>query len=71
MRNANSAALANFDDLPASAGVRLPVVATIFGVSPATVWRWSKKGVLPTPYRVGHVTLWNVQQLRECLAGAK
>jgi len=68
MKYADSAALRNFDTLPTSAGVRLPVAATLFGISPATVWRWSKTGVLPSPHRVNNVTFWNVGELRARLA---
>lgn len=38
------AALRNFDALPDSANVRLPVVAALFACSTVTVWRRVKKG---------------------------
>lgn len=68
LNSIDSAALHGFDLLPASAHVRLPVVAVLFGISPATVWRWSKSGLLPTPTRLSGVTFWQVGALRQCLA---
>lgn len=63
-------ALKNFDALPDSAEVRQPVVEALFGISAATVWRWSKKaGRLPKPHKRGpRVTTWNVGELRAVLA---
>jgi predicted DNA-binding transcriptional regulator AlpA len=61
-------ALSRFDELPGSAHVRLRVVAALFGVSTATVWRWSKSGTLPAPMHINGVTMWNVAALRERLA---
>ena len=60
-------ALQGFDDLPDSAGARLPVVAALFGVRPATVWRWSKKQIIPAPSKRGGVALWNVGELRRAM----
>ncbi len=57
--------LANFDDLPDSAHVRIPVVAALYGVGTATVWRWVKAGRLPKPLKVGpNTTAWRVGDLR-------
>lgn len=70
MKGPDLAALRDFDQLPASANVRLPVVAKLFSISPATVWRWSKSGHLPRPVRVGGVTFWNVGDLRQRLFAA-
>ena len=68
-RPADKAALEGFDQLPESANVRLPVVAALCGVSPVTVWRWSKSGRLPTPRRLSEgVTGWNVGELRQRMA---
>ncbi len=62
--------LANFDKLPDSAHVRLPIVAQLFSIGPATVWRWSKEGRLPAPKKLGPATTaWNVGELRRTLAG--
>ncbi len=69
LRSVDQNALAGFDQLPESANVRLPVVAALCGVSPVTVWRWSKSGRLPTPRRLSEgVTGWNVGDLRQALA---
>jgi len=38
-------ALANFDQLPNSAYVRLPVIMALYGVSAPTIWRGIKVGV--------------------------
>lgn len=63
-------ALRNFDALPDSAYVRLPVVCALYQVSPATVWRWSKKFSMPAPRRLGEgVSAWNVGELRKALRG--
>lgn len=61
---ANQSALRAFDALPDTANVRLPVVAALHGISTVTVWRWSKKGHLPAPVRIGGTTAWNVGALR-------
>lgn len=72
-RNADASALpaglANFDDLPRSAHVRLPVVAALLGASPATIWRWAKVGRIPAPKKLGlGITAWNVGDLRDARA---
>lgn len=60
------AALAQFDDLPNSAYVRIPVVSQLKGISEPTVWRWVKQGRLPAPEKIGpNTTAWNVGKLRE------
>lgn len=64
------AALKNFDDLPDSAFVRLPVVAGLHGISSATVWRYVRIGRLPAPVKIGpNTTAWRVGELRR-LQGA-
>lgn len=65
-----SKALRDFDSLPDSAHVRLPVVAALHGISTVTVWRWAKDGRLPAPIRRGGVTAWKVGDLRKALAQA-
>lgn len=61
-------ALANFDSLPDSAYVRLPVVCALFGYSDSTAWRRVKAGDLPSPEKLGpRVTAWNVGKLRQAL----
>jgi predicted DNA-binding transcriptional regulator AlpA len=62
-------ALRNFDSLPDSANVRLPVVAALYGCSPATIFRRVKSGHIPAPRKLSErVTAWNVGQLRQALA---
>lgn len=61
----NPVDLTNFDSLPASAHVRVPVVAALKGVSQPTIWRWVKAGNLPPPVKLGpNVTAWRVGDLR-------
>lgn len=63
-------ALRNFDALPDSAFVRLPVVSALFAFSPATVWRKVKARTIPAPRKLSEsVTAWNVGQLRKALNG--
>ena len=62
-------ALKNFDFLPDSANVRLPVVAALYGCSPVTIWRRVKSGHIPAPRKTSErVTAWNVGALRRALA---
>lgn len=57
--------LAQFDSLPDSAHVRLPVVRALHGISSPTVWRWVRSGVLPKPVKLGpRITAWCVGDLR-------
>lgn len=59
------ASLAQFDQLPNAAHVRLPVVAALKGISAPTVWRWVKAGRLPKPVKLGpNTTAWRVGDLR-------
>lgn len=63
-------ALTNFDALPDSANVRLPVVAALFACSRTTVWRRAKAKSIPAPKRLSEgVTAWNVGELRKALRG--
>ena len=71
MNRTDALALEGFDTLPDAANVRLPVVASLLGISPSTVRRWSKAGVLPKPSRVCNVTFWNVGALRAHIAAIK
>lgn len=62
-------ALQNFDQLPNSANVRLPVVMALYGISPATVWRNVKNGNIPKPHKLTvRTTAWNVGELRISLS---
>ena len=61
--------LRDFDQLPSSGFVRLPVVVSLFGVSPATVWRNVKNGNIPKPRKLtSRTTAWNVGELRKAIA---
>lgn len=64
MNSVNRFAIRDFDELPDAAYVRLPVVATLYSISSATVWRWCRSKRLPEPTRIGRVTLWRVGDLR-------
>lgn len=69
MLDIHAAALESFDRLPNSAHVRLPVVAALFGCSPATIWRRVAEGRLPKPKRFGpRMSAWSVAELRAALA---
>lgn len=69
MNNNIPAALRHFDELPDSANVRAPVVAALFDVSLATVWRYAKAGIIPPPQKISQrVTVWNVGELRRALS---
>jgi predicted DNA-binding transcriptional regulator AlpA len=70
MKQHNASSLTDFDTLPDSARVRLPVVAALFGVSAPTVWRWSRNGTIPSPIKVGGTTSWSVADLRRIKATA-
>lgn len=59
--------MSQFDSLPDSALVRLPVVKNLFSISSPTVWRWSKSGRLPAPIKISGITAWQVGSLRKTL----
>ena len=62
-------ALANFDHLPDSAHVRLPVVQALYACSPASIWRGIKAGRIPCGKKLSpRTTCWLVRDLREALA---
>ena len=61
--------LTYFDDLPASANVRLPTVLALFGCSAPTVYRMITRGQVPKPIKLGpRISVWNVDALRKSLA---
>ena len=63
------AELANFDQLPNSAHVRLPVVAGLYGSSTSNIWRNVRKGLIPQPVKLAtNTTAWNVGELRAAIA---
>ena len=62
-------ALANFDQLPDSAYIRLPVVKRLYGVSGATIWRNCRKSIIPRPVKLSErCTAWSVKAIRADLA---
>lgn len=65
---AHGSALENFPHLDNEAFVRLPVVTSLVGVGPASIWRWSKAGTFPKPIKVSpRVTVWRVGDVRNFL----
>jgi predicted DNA-binding transcriptional regulator AlpA len=63
-----SVALAIFNDLPDCGFVRLPVVAALFGVGPATIWRWVKSGRICAPRKIGpNTAAWTAGELRRSM----
>lgn len=64
-------ALKQFDDLPGSAFVRLPVVLGLKGCSRVTLWRQVKDGLWPAPHKIGaRMVAWRVSEVREALGVA-
>lgn len=64
-------ALKDFDQLPESANVRLPIVMRLYGISSASVWRGVKSGNIPKPRKLTpRTTAWLVADLRQALAKA-
>jgi predicted DNA-binding transcriptional regulator AlpA len=62
-------ALANFDRLPDSAYIRLPVMIGLFGVSAASIWRGVKNQSIPKPVKLTErTTAWSVGLVRQVLA---
>lgn len=61
-------ALANFNQLPDSAQVRLPVVKGLLGISSATVWRMVKANQLKSHKLTERTTTFNVGELRALLS---
>jgi predicted DNA-binding transcriptional regulator AlpA len=58
-------ALRNFDQLPDSAQVRLPVLKGLYACSDATIWRRVKDGSIPAPEKFSpRIASWNVGKLR-------
>ena len=62
-------ALYAFDEMPSSSYVRLPVVKALYGISSASVWRNSAKGLMPKPVKLSQrCSAWNVGLIRADLA---
>lgn len=68
--NSINLALQNFDQLPDSARVRIPVVKGICSCSSATIWRNVRNGTFPKPSKLTpRTTTWLVADLRKFLLG--
>ena len=69
LTNNLSPALTNFDAMPNSAFIRLPVIKALYGVSSATIWRGCRNGTIPKPSKLSErCTAWNVGLVRAALA---
>jgi predicted DNA-binding transcriptional regulator AlpA len=66
----NPASPLDFYELPPHAVVRVPVVASVCGVSVPTVWRWARENSrFPRGRKLGpRTTMWNVGEIRAFLA---
>jgi predicted DNA-binding transcriptional regulator AlpA len=63
------AELQNFDLLPDSAHVRMPVVRGLYGCSESAIWRNAKAGNIPSPIKLAErIVAWNVGELRKALS---
>ena len=71
MTNSINPVLRDFDQLPDSAQVRLPVVKALFGVSSATVWRMIQAKQLKAHRLTARTTTFNVGELRQALTISK
>ncbi len=69
--NPINSALQNFDQLPDSAQVRLPIVKALLSVSGATVWRLVKAGKLKTYKLTERTTTFNAGEIKQFLASKK
>lgn len=64
--------LRDFDQLPDSAHVRLPVVKALLACSVASVWRGVREGRIPKPHKLSpRTSCWNVGELRQVLSKNK
>lgn len=60
--------LKNFDNLPDSAYIRLPVMIGLYGISAASIWRGVKNQTIPKPVKLTErTTAWSVRLVRESL----
>ena len=68
LQNTINTTLRDFDQLPNSQQIRLPVVKALLGVSSATVWRMVKSKQLKAHKLTERTTTFNVCELRALLA---
>lgn len=72
LKEVSQTSLVNFDELPNSANIRLPVMLSLFACSRATLYRLIKKGVIPQPRRLGdRASVWQVGEVRQSLSNLK
>ena len=76
MENANKRGIPpsakNFDSLPNTARVDLPVLKALTGKSRATIYRWIDQGILPRPVKtIGTQNAWTVGSVRAALCIAE
>lgn len=44
-------------------------LAELLETTPSTIWRWSRNGRLPKPYRLGEgTTRWKIEEVNEALS---
>lgn len=61
--------LINFDSLPNSAYIRLPVLVALYGISKGTIWKNVRAGKIPRPIKLSErCTAWNVGEIKADLA---
>ena len=69
VNNSLPTALSQFDQLPNSAYIRLPIIMALYGVSATTIWRGVKNLTVPKPVNLTkRTTAWNVGLVRAALA---
>jgi len=44
--------------------------AKLGGVSPATIWRWTKEGAIPRPFKIGGTNVWLEHEVDDHIAAA-
>mgnify|MGYP002402792960 FL=1 len=72
LKAVSQTSLMNFDELPNTANVRLPVMLSLFACSRATLYRLIKRGVIPQPRRLGdRASVWQVGEVRQSLSNLK
>lgn len=60
--------LADFDQLPDSAYVRLPVVLGVLGIGRTTFYRWIEDGIAPAPVKfTPGCARWSVGAIRRLI----
>jgi predicted DNA-binding transcriptional regulator AlpA len=55
-------------DLPTTGFLRLPSVLNLIPVSRSTWWAGVRTGRFPQPVRIGRITAWRVEDIRDFIA---